>query len=310
MDSIATSMQKIQTAWEGFTQKLKASGFVKSFFKVLAGFVESIDKWLPRIVAMLVNINAKHLPVLGMKIKNLFGGKSAAANWFKGSFGGSKTLVEQQLFEKAKYRAGLVGEEKLTPEEKAILNSSKVQQPKSYTEELLKQIADNTAGIKRNTSKDGETQSSTQDTNIIEASRQKPSLLQRFGKSFGRNLKTYGVISGIGAGFSSGAVANYGDFTDIKDKMTTGITSGVSTALISSIPIVGPILGSVLGPKIGEWVGKAMYKKFHAEEIARRTRVDEAKKQLEATQKVETAITSAEELTSKDKDKWEVEDYK
>lgn len=232
---------------------------------------------------MLVNINAKHLPVLGMKIKNLFGGKSAAANWFKGSFGGSKTLVEQQLFEKAKYRAGLVGEEELTPEERAILNSSKVQQPKSYTEELLKQIADNTAGIKRNTSKDGETQSSTQDTNIIEASRQKPSLLQRFGKSFGRNLKTYGVISGIGAGFSSGAVANYGDFTDIKDKMTTGITSGVSTALISSIPIIGPILGSVLGPKIGEWVGKAMYKKFHAEEIARRTRVDEAKKQLEAT---------------------------
>lgn len=310
MDSIATSMQRIQTAWEGFTQKLKASGFVKSFFKVLAGFVESIDKWLPSIVAMLVNINARHLPVLGMKIKNLLGGKSAAANWFKGSFGGSKTLVEQQLFEKAKYRAGLVGEEKLTPEERAILNSSKVQQPKNYTEELLKQIADNTAGIKRNTSKDGETQSSTQDTNIIEASRQKPSLLQRFGKSFGRNLKTYGVISGIGAGFSSGAVANYGDFTDIKDKMTTGITSGVSTALISSIPIVGPILGSVLGPKIGEWVGKAMYKKFHAEEIARRTRVDEAKKQLEATQKVETAITSAEELTSKDKDKWEVEDYK
>lgn len=310
MDSIATSMQKIQTAWEGFTQKLKASGFVKSFFKVLAGFVENIDKWLPRIVAMLVNINAKHLPVLGMKIKNLFGGKSAAANWFKGSFGGSKTLVKQQLLEKAKYRAGLVGEEGLTPEERAILNSSKVQQPKSYTEELLKQIADNTAGIKRNTSKDGENQSSTQDTNIVESSRKKPSLIQRFGKSFGRNLQTYGIISGISAGFSSGAVANYGDFTDIKDKMTTGIISGVSTALISSIPIVGPILGSILGPKIGEWVGKAMYQKFHKEEIARRARVDEAKKQLEATQKVESAIISAEELTSKDRDKWEVEDYK
>ncbi len=169
MDSIATSMQKIQTAWEGFTQKLKASGFVKGFFKVLAGFVEKIDKWLPSIVAMLVNINAKHLPVLGMKIKNLFGGKSAAANWFKGSFGGSKTLVEQQLFEKARYRAGLVGEENLTPEERAILNGSKVQQPKSYTEELLKQIAENTAGIKRNTSKSGDDQSSTQNTNIVDA---------------------------------------------------------------------------------------------------------------------------------------------
>lgn len=310
MDSIATSMQKIQTAWEGFTQKLKASGFVKGFFKVLAGFVEKIDKWLPSIVAMLVNINAKHLPVLGMKIKNLFGGKSAAANWFKGSFGGSKTLVEQQLFEKARYRAGLVGEENLTPEERAILNGSKVQQPKSYTEELLKQIAENTAGIKRNTSKSGDDQSSTQNTNIVDANGQRSSLIKRFGKSFGRNLKTYGIISGIGAGLTAGATADYGDFTDIKDKVTTGVTTGVSTALLSSIPVVGPILGSILGPKIGQWVGKAMYQKFHEEEIARRNRVDEAKKQLEATQKVESAITSAEELTSKDRSEWGSEEYK
>ena len=35
MDSIATSMQRIQTAWEGFTQKLKASGFVKRFFEAI-----------------------------------------------------------------------------------------------------------------------------------------------------------------------------------------------------------------------------------------------------------------------------------
>ena len=169
MDSIATSMQKIQTAWESFTQKLQASGFVKTFFKAIAGVVENIDKLLPGIVAMLININAKHLPVLGMKIQGLFGGKSVASNWFKGSFGASTTLVKQQLLEKAKYRAGLVGEEGLTPEERAILNDSKVQQPKSYTEELLKQIAENTAGIKRNTSKSGDDQSSTQNTNIVDA---------------------------------------------------------------------------------------------------------------------------------------------
>ena len=38
--------------------------------------------------------------------------------------------------------------------------------------------------------------------------------------------------------------------------------------------------------------------------------MDEAKKQLEATQKVESAITSAESLISKDKSEWGVEEYK
>lgn len=311
MDSIATSMQRIQTAWESFTQKLQASGFVKGFFKVIAGVVENIDKVLPHIVAMLINVNAKHLPALGVKIKSLFGGKSAAANWFKGSFGGSKTLVEQQLLEKAKYRAGLVGEEGLTPEEKAALNGSKIQQPKSYTEELLKQIADNTAGIKRNTSNSGDDQSPVKDAPIVDArGGNKPSLIKRFGKSFGRNLKTYGIISGISAGISAGMTANYGDFTSGADKAVTGVASGVATGLLSAIPVVGPLLGSILGPLIGQGIGKIFYNEFHKEEIARRARVDEAKKQLEATQKVETAITSAEELVSKDRSEWGSEEYK
>ena len=311
MDSIATSMQRIQTAWESFTQKLQASGFVKGFFKVIAGVVENIDKVLPHIVAMLININAKHLPALGVKIKSLFGGKSAAANWFKGSFGGSKTLVEQQLLEKAKYRAGLVGEEGLTPEERAALNGSKIQQPKSYTEELLKQIADNTAGIKRNTSNSGDDQSPVQDAPIVDVrGGNKPSLIKRFGKSFGRNLKTYGIISGISAGISAGMTANYGDFTSGADKAVTGVASGVATGLLSAIPVVGPLLGSILGPLIGQGIGKIFYNEFHKEEIARRARVDEAKKQLEATQKVETAITSAEELISKDRSEWGSEEYK
>lgn len=311
MDSIATSMQKIQTAWESFTQKLQASGFVKTFFKAIAGVVENIDKLLPGIVTTLININARHLPTLGMKIQGLLGGKSVASNWFKGSFGASKTLVKQQLFEKAKYRAGLVGEEGLTPEERAILNGSKVQQPKSYTEELLKQIADNTAGIKRNTSNSGDDQTSVQDISVVDVEGDnKPSLIKRFGKSLGRNLKTYGIISGIGAGISAGMTANYGDFTSGADKAVTGLAQGVATGLISSIPVVGPLLGPVLGTFIGQGLGKIFYNEFHKEEIARRARVDEAKKQLEATQKVESAITSAEELTSKDRSEWGSEEYK
>lgn len=311
MDSIATSMKKIQTAWESFTQKLQASGFVKSFFKTIAFVVENIDKMLPGIVATLININAKHLPVLGMKIQGLFGGKSVASNWFKGSFGASKTLVEQQLLEKAKYRAGLIGEENLTPEEKAILSGSKIQKPKSYTEELLQQIADNTAGIKRNTSNSGDERPSAQDASVVDVGGgNKQSRIKRFGKSLGRNLKTYGIISGIGAGISAGMTANYGDFTNTGDKVVTGIAQGAATGLISAVPIVGPLLGPVLGSFIGQGIGKIFYNEFHKEEIARRARVDEAKKQLEATQKVESAITSAEELISKDRSEWGVEEYK
>lgn len=311
MDSIATSMQRIQTAWESFTQKLQASGFVKGFFKIIAGVVENIDKMLPGIVATLININARHLPVLGMKIQGLFGGKSVASNWFKGSFGASKTLIEQQLLEKAKYRAGLIGEENLTPEEKAILSGSKIQKPKSYTEELLQQIADNTAGIKRNTSNSGDERPSAKDASVVDVGGgNKQSRIKRFGKSLGRNLKTYGIISGIGAGISAGMTANYGDFTNTGDKVVTGIAQGAATGLISAIPIVGPLLGPILGTFIGQGIGKIFYENFHKEEIARRARVDEAKKQLEATQKVESAITSAEELTNKDRSEWSVEEYK
>lgn len=311
MDSIATSMQKIQTAWESFTQKLQASGFVKGFFKTIAFVVENIDKMLPGIVATLININARHLPVLGMKIQGLFGGKSVASNWFKGSFGASKTLIEQQLLEKAKYRAGLIGEENLTPEEKAILSGSKIQKPKSYTEELLQQIADNTAGIKRNTSNSGDERPSAKDASVVDVGGgNKQSRIKRFGKSLGRNLKTYGIISGIGAGISAGMTANYGDFTNTGDKVVTGIAQGAATGLISAIPVVGPLLGPILGTFIGQGIGKIFYENFHKEEIARRARVDEAKKQLEATQKVESAITSAEELTNKDRSEWSVEEYK
>lgn len=80
--------------------------------------------------------------------------------------------------------------------------------------------------------------------------------------------------------------------------------------MISAVPIVGPLLGPVLGSFIGQGIGKIFYNEFHKEEIARRARVDEAKKQLEATQKVESAITSAEELISKDRSEWGVEEYK
>lgn len=116
-----------------------------------------------------------------------------------------------------------------------------------------------------------------------------------------------GITTGIVSGFSSGMTANYGDFTSTADKIFTGAASGILSGIGTAI--AGPI-GGIIGNMGGQLIGKGLYQWFHADEIARRKRVDEAKKQLEATQKVETAITSAEELISKDRSEWGSEEYK
>ena len=132
-----------------------------------------------------------------------------------------------------------------------------------------------------------------------------------FKKAKKKEITTRMIGTGLMTGVSSGMAANYGDFTNTGDKIATGVISGGFAAIGSALGPIGSIIGSIAGPLIGQFVGKILYEKvFHKEEIARRKRVDEAKKQLEATQKVETAITSAEELVSKDRSEWGSEEYK
>ena len=124
MDSIATSMQRIQTAWESFTQKLQASGFVKTFFKAISGVVENIDKILPNIVAMLTAIAGKHLPTIGMKAKGLFGGGSRMGKGVRAAFGRSGSFEQESLRELAEYKKGLgYKDEELSEAERKVLSS-------------------------------------------------------------------------------------------------------------------------------------------------------------------------------------------
>lgn len=118
------------------------------------------------------------------------------------------------------------------------------------------------------------------------------------------------IGTGLMTGISSGMAANYGDFTNTGDKVATGVISGGIAAIGSALGPIGSIIGSIAGSLLGQFFGKKLYNEFHKEEIARRARVDEARKQLEVTQKVETAITSAEELISKDRSEWGSEEYK
>ena len=124
MDSIATSMQRIQTAWESFTQKLQASGFVKGFFEAIAGIVENVDKILPNIVAMLTAIAGKRLPTIGMKVQGLFSGGSRMGKGVRAAFGRSGSFEQESLRELAEYKKGLgYKDDELSEAERKALGS-------------------------------------------------------------------------------------------------------------------------------------------------------------------------------------------
>ena len=128
-------------------------------------------------------------------------------------------------------------------------------------------------------------------------------------KSKNKETATRMIGAGLMTGISSGATANYGDFTNTEDKVLTGVISGGIAAIGSAFGPIGSAIGSIAGPLIGQLAGKGIYEVFHKEEIARRKRVDEAKEQLKAVQNIEAAVTSAEELTSKDRSEWGSEEY-
>lgn len=318
MDSIATSMQRIQTAWESFTQKLQASEFVKGFFKAIAGIVENIDKILPNIVAMLTAIAGKHLPTIGMKVQGLFSGGSRMGKGVRAAFGRSGSFEQESLRELAEYKKGLgyKDDELSEAERKALGSGQQENTADNKTASNTDQIKSDVSAIKaylQNKKAEGTTTPNTGDDtnqNVEAGGGQKVS--NKKGKTKGtkflKNARiASGVITGIASGLSSGMAANYGDFTSTADKIFTGAASGILSGIGTAI--AGPI-GGILGNMGGQLIGQGLYQWFHADEIARRARVDEAKKQLEATQKVESAITSAEELTSKDRREWGSEEYK
>lgn len=368
MDSIATSMQRIQTAWEGFTQKLKASGFVKGFFKAIAGVVENMNTILPTMVSLLSTILVKQLPALGTKLDDLFGQPirkfgSEAKELFKG---GKEGKTAADYYKESNEERLRKAQQNMNPYQKSMLSKMEI------IEKEVRGIATNN---KVDTSKIQETPLYFDGMTRIGASRfynkkieelngryhnynNAPYRVQNYLHKMYRKTKSdpnyemlpvekrlydkYGYIedidsenkeinrqydlyvkaknketatrmigTGLMTGISSGMAANYGDFTNTGDKVLNGVISGGIAAIGSALGPIGSIIGSILGPLIGQWLGKFFYEKvFHKEEIARRARVDEAKKQLEATQKVETAITSAEELVSKDRSEWGSEEYK
>lgn len=351
MDSIATSMKRIQTAWEGFTQKLQASGFVKTFFGAIAGIVENMNVILPVMVSLLSTILVKQLPALGTKIDDLFGQPirkfgSTVKELFKG---GKEGKTAADYYKESNEERLRKAQKNMNPYQKSMLSKMEI------IEKEIRGIAANN-GV--NTSETQETPlyfdgmsrigaKKFYDAKSTEFARRRGELIgelevakiksdplkrdyllhdaipkfkneqedfenqyKLFKKAKNKETATRMIGTGLTTGISSGMTANYGDFTDTGDKVLTGVISGGIAAIGSAFGPIGSAIGSIAGPLIGQLAGKGLYEVFHKEEIARRARVEDAKKQLEAIQNVESAITSAEDLTSKDRSEWGSDEYK
>lgn len=119
-----------------------------------------------------------------------------------------------------------------------------------------------------------------------------------------------GAIRGIGTGLTAGVISGLSAEGDAQDKLVVGASTAITTGLISAIPGVGTILGPILGPILGEFFGKEINKLLKADEVARKQRVEDAKKQLEAIKGIGSSVTGLIDLNKRDQSLWDSDDWK
>lgn len=95
---------------------------------------------------------------------------------------------------------------------------------------------------------------------------------------------------------------------DAADKAIAGVTEGAITGAFSAIPVVGSFLGPLMGELVGGPLGDLFTYLRHEDELKRKERVENAKKELEALGKVSETLTSMEGLMSTSD--WGADQYK
>ena len=130
-------------------------------------------------------------------------------------------------------------------------------------------------------------------------------------------LKT-GVVSGIGAGvvrfankgssFLDEAMGVSGVEVGTGEALAMGVAQGALTGVATAF--MGPA-GAVLASIVGDALS-SLWKKFaHADEIDRKQRVEDAKKQLEAIKGISTSVTGLIDIRKKgESNLWDADDWK
>lgn len=363
-ESVAYSINQLSAAWEGFTQKLEASGAVKLFFNGLKDFVENFGTRLAQIVSTIVSMRSFKLTTDLKRLADFLGfegtgmgriktGAKNILNTFTGKGEVDKAAREAEKYEQQK--AGTYEEQSrnkivnsnnrvvdaLNRNADALDRNSNAQSAKQAVKSVDSTQTPNAPPIKswavesgilndKNVYKtaDGKwkygnrhnvddaivanikhfTQTSVAPVAEAPGKQEKGNArLQRL-----KEKRNQVAIRSAATGLTAGVISGVSAEGDVSDKIRAGLASGVSTGLLSAIPGVGAIIGPIFGPMVGGFLDKYLLKPLlKADEIDRKQRVEDAKKQLEAIKGISTAVTGLIDIRKKgDTSLWDADDWK
>ena len=389
-ESIAYSINQLSAAWEGFAQKLEASGAVKLFFQLLTVSVENFGRILSQVVSTIVSLRSFKLTTDLKRLADFFGfGSSEGKGRLRTKWDKTKAwfspnrMTQQAAQEKEKYEQQRAGTYEEQSRNKIVNSNNRVVDALNRNADALDRNSAAQRGEK--TPQTGGSKSSTEPSNnqtaepvesapevhrkgwlgltgstisgagyfAAKKARKNIPLLEQqiknlkasgnFDESTSSGLANIwelqeltdqlekdqntlkvrdarvkelkanwkqGAIRGIGTGLTAGVISGLSTEGDTQDKLVVGASTAITTGLLSAIPGVGAILGPILGPILGGFFGKEINKLLKADEVARKERVEEAKKQLEAIKGIGDSVTSLIDLNKKDQSLWDSDDWK
>ena len=287
-ESVAYSINQLSAAWEGFTQKLEASPAVKGFYWLLTKGIENLDHILQLLMPVIATFNADKIVSLVKFLSPLATAiPKAAGKGFKDRHGNG--FYENMT-------------QKMTAENT------------NATKELTNVIKDNTAALRGEKLKSG---------NVgIKQSEKQRQILKKQERS--ARIKT-GVASGLAAGavrfankgssaFDDLNIMGWAPFEGAGDvEISNGEAAamgGVQAVLTAGLTAwLGP-LGTIIASIGGDLLSSLWKKLAHADEIDRKERVEEAKKQLEAINSIGDSVTGLIDLNKKGQSLWDSDDWK
>lgn len=372
-ESVAYSINQLSAAWEGFTQKLEASGAVKLFFQLLTVSVEKFGTILSQVVSTVVSLRSFKLTTDLKRLADFFGFGSSEGKgrlrtkWDKTTAWFSPNRMTQQAEqEKEKYEQQRADTSEKRSRNEIVNSNNKVVDALNRNAEALDKNSSAQKGEEapRSSEEVSDAKSSTDQTaksivpeskaprkwwlgvtgstvslGAIKQARQEYEAAKQISDSYSEGAYVFAhkqttdakarydqlrtlraeelkanwkqsTIRGVGTGLTAGVISGMSAEGDVQDKLVVGATTAITTGLLSAIPGVGAILGPILGPILGEFFGKEINKLLKADEYARKERVEDAKKQLEAIKGIESSVTGLIDLNKKNQALWDPDEWK
>ncbi len=375
-ESVAYSINQLSAAWEGFTQKLEASGAVKLFFTGLTAIIKNLDHILQQLIPLIATFNADKIvslvkflsPLITTPLKatrhpidtvrkskgdfyenmtqkmtaentnaieeltNATRDNTAALRGEKsrggaGGVGHQSGTTGKGVRDKKRFNNiptvptdGTLSASQYTPEQidlrvqsyDSIISDAK---QNGTNEKVIKQLEDKRERLLK--IKSTMTGVIPYDPNIQKAAEEEQAELEAQKKAKRKARLETGSAAGLAAGvvrfankgssFLDEAMGVSNVEVDTGEALAMGVAQGALTGVATAF--MGPA-GAVLASFVGDALS-SLWKKFaHADEVARKQRVEDAKKQLEAINGIGNSVTGLIDLNKKDQALWDSDDWK